>query len=299
MLGVPRIWEKLLQGVITAFGNDPEALKAQLLADNDNALAEKIRRHIGMDQVTFALTASAPTPPAVKDWFHLFGMKLTDIYGQSEILPLTWQKEEQSESGSLGGAAPGCEISISEEGEVLARGPGMALGYYNAPQKTAETFVDGWVRTGDKGRIDAQGNLYLTGRVQDTFKTSKGRYVAPIPIENLFSASNLVEQLCLLGLGLTQPIMLCTLSESARHIDRGTIQHKLEAHAAAVNKNLEPAARIGGIIISESHWTSESGVLTHTMKVRRDQVQQKYQREIDAMGQGIAADSRGIKILWT
>ena len=190
-------------------------------------------------------------------------------------------------------------MRLSEEDELQIRATGCSTGYYNMPEKTAETFVDGWVRTGDKGRIDAQGNLYLTGRVQDTFKTSKGRYVAPIPIENLFSASNLVEQLCLLGLGLTQPIMLCTLSESARHIDRGTIQHKLEAHAAAVNKNLEPAARIGGIIISESHWTSESGVLTHTMKIRRDQVQQKYQREIDSMAQEIANDSRGIKILWT
>ncbi|MBE9539867.1 MAG: AMP-binding protein, partial [Proteobacteria bacterium] len=299
MLGVPRIWEKLLQGIITVFGNDPEALKAQLLGDDGDVLAEKIRRQIGMDQVTFALTASAPTPQATKDWFKLFGMKLTDSYGQTEVLPITWQEDEQSRPDSLGSAAPGCEIRIDDDGEVLARGPGMALGYYNDPQKTAETFVDGWVRTGDKGYIDAQGNLYLTGRVQDTFKTTKGKFVAPVPIENQFSASSLVEQQCLHGLGLTQPIMLCTLSDSARHLDRVTIQQKLEAYVAEINSNLEPAACIGGIIISESHWTSESGVLTHTMKIRRDQVQQKYQREIDSMAQEIANDSRGIKFVWT
>ena len=297
MLSVPRIWEKLLQGIITAFGNDPEALKAQLLGDNGKALAEKIKQQIGMDQVTFALTASAPTPQAIKDWFKLFGLILTDSYGQTEILPITWQEGEHSKPDSLGGAAPGCEFRIADDGEVLARGPGMALGYYNDPQKTAETFVDGWVRTGDKGHMDAEGNLYLTGRVQDTFKTAKGKYVAPVPIENRFSSSSLVEQQCLHGLGLTQPIMLCTLSESARSIGRDAIQQQLEAHVAKINNNLEPTARIGGVIISEAHWTSESGVLTHTMKVCRDRVQQAYQREIDSMAREIARDSRGIRFV--
>jgi long-subunit acyl-CoA synthetase (AMP-forming) len=200
-------------------------------------------------------------------------------------------------SAGVGPACPGYEVKIADNGEILSRGPATALGYYNNPEKTAETFVDGWVHTGDKGWFDDNGNLHITGRVQDTFKTSKGKYVAPVPIENAFSRSALVEQQCLYGFGLTQPVMLCTLSETAP-ADRGAVEQQLVAFTEEVNHRLEPHERIAGIIICDTPWSVESGILTHTLKVKRESVAEVYQVPIEKMAEAMAGAERGVKTLW-
>jgi long-subunit acyl-CoA synthetase (AMP-forming) len=197
----------------------------------------------------------------------------------------------------VGPACAGFEVKIADSGEVLGRGPAIAIGYYDNPEKTAETFVDGWVHTGDKGYFDNQGNLHITGRVQDTFKTTKGKYVAPVPIENAFSRSALVEQQCLYGFALTQPVMLCSLSESAP-ADRDTVEQQLAALAAEINEDLEPHERIAGIIICATPWSVASGILTHTLKVKRNCVADVYHEEIEAVASTMAASAGRIETLW-
>ena len=127
------------------------------------------------------------------------------------------------------------ELKISKEGEILFRAPGNMLGYYKASDKTAETIVDGWIRTGDKGVIDAEGFLRITGRVKEIFKTAKGKYVAPAPIENRFTTNPYLDQLCLVGRGLPQTVLLTVLSPSAAEVSRDQLTASLAAQLEEVN----------------------------------------------------------------
>ena len=112
------------------------------------------------------------------------------------------------------------EIRISDEGELQVKAPGLSPGYYKSPEKTAETFVDGWVYTGDKAKIDEERYVTLTGRVKDYFKTIQGKFVAPVPMEDQFSANPHIEQLCLLGRGYSKTVMVCSLTELAQSEDK-------------------------------------------------------------------------------
>jgi len=297
LMGVPRIWEKLLQGVLASTGLDDVALKARLAGAGGEDLARQIRAGLGLGNIDFLAAATAPTSNASKEWYARLGMPLHDVYGQTELIPLTCSPPAPDGSAGVGTACAGFEVKISDSGEILGRGPAMALGYYKNPEKTAETFVDGWVHTGDKGGLDDQGNLHISGRVQDTFKTAKGKYVAPVPIENAFSASALVEQQCLYGFALTQPVMLCTLSETAL-ADRNAVEQQLTALTSEINEGLESHERIAGIIVCANPWSVESGVLTHTLKVKRESVAEVYQSEIEHMAQAMSGGGRGIEIQW-
>ena len=239
LMGVPRIWEKLLQGVLASTGVDSDTLISRLAGPEGDALARDIRAGMGLHNIDFLVAATAPTSNASKEWYARLGMPLHDVYGQTELCPATCSPGAPDGNTGVGPACPGFEVKIAGNGEILGRGPAVALGYYNNPEKTAETFVDGWVHTGDKGWFDDQGNLHITGRVKDTFKTAKGKYVAPVPIENSFSRSALVEQQCLYGFGLTQPVMLCSLAETAS-TDKKRVEEGLVGLAEGINSQLEP-----------------------------------------------------------
>ena len=167
-------------------------------------------------------------------------------------------------------------MRISDEGEIQLRAPGPALGYYKMPDKTAETFVDGWVYTGDKGYIDDEGFVFLTGRVKDYFKTIQGKFVAPVPIENAFAKNDWVEQICLLGRGYSKTVMVAVLSELGQQRERSSIEESLVEQASAVNGSIDHHARIGAVIIATDPWTIENEMLTPTLKIRRDEVETRF-----------------------
>ncbi|WP_262690375.1 AMP-binding protein [Kordiimonas aestuarii] len=274
--GVPRIWEKLVQGVLGAMGGDAGALKAALMGPNAAAVSASIREKLGLASVKSMLSTTAPVPPATKEWFDLFGLSLLDGYGQTEILPITTTSGHEPRHGSVGKPVKGVELKITDEGELVVRAHGISLGYYNAPDKNTETFRDGWVYTGDRAHIDEEGYVYLRGRVKETFKTAKGKYVAPGPIETLFQQSELVEQACIVGHGLPQPVVILVPSELALSHDSDTREDRLYRLTAEINAGLERHAQIGGIIVASEPWTIENAVLTHTMKVRRERVLLRY-----------------------
>lgn len=297
LMGVPRIWEKLLQGVLLKTGIDSDTLKKKLAEPGGDALAAQVRAGLGLQNVDFLVAATAPTSSAIKEWYSRLGMPLHDVYGQTELCPITCSPGAIDGSVGVGPVLDNYEVKIAESGEILGRGPACALGYYNNPEKTAETFVGGWVHTGDKGKFDEQGNLHITGRVQDTFKTAKGKYVAPVPIEDKFSSSSLVEQQCLYGFGLIQPLMIFTLSETAPK-DKAAVESEMKSFAAKVNQGLEPHERMAGLIICETPWCAESGVLTHTMKVQRSKVEEAFKTEIDTVAESMNSAERDINVLW-
>ena len=156
--------------------------------------------------------------------------------------------------------------------------------YYKDPARTAETIQDGWVRTGDKGRIDEDGFLFIMGRVKEIFKTAKGKYVAPGPIENRFVKSIDVEQLCLTGNGLNKTVMLVTLSEMGTKSEKSGLTERIAAEMNQVNEQLASHEVMSQVIVCKEPWTIENRLLTHTMKIKRSAVDDKYEDLIQKCG---------------
>jgi long-chain acyl-CoA synthetase len=293
--GPPRVWEQLQQGIISKFGS-AQALQQALEQDRE-ALAKRLRQGVGLDEADYLLTGAAPIPPSLINWYDEIGLALMEGFGQTEIMGVTANVSDARRIGSIGRAIIGVELRIAEDGELVVRSEGAATGYYKMPEKTAETFINGWVHTGDKARIDEDGFVYLTGRVKDYYKTVHGKFVAPAPIENEFAASNLVEQLCLLGRGYSKTVMLCVLNAAAREQPQDTVANALRAQAEQVNQHVAKHERIGAVIICRQPWTIENGGMTPTLKLRRDALESRLGEQARALAQDAA--TRGeLLICW-
>lgn len=293
---VPRIWVNLKAGIMRQVG--PEAW--QNILDNPEDAGEMgklVLGAMGLDEVSFAFSGAAAISTKDVEAWQALGMPLYEGFGQSEIMSCTCNLAGACRIGTVGKIIDKeySEVRISAEGEILFRAPGAMLGYYKAPEKTAETIIDGWVKTGDKGVIDADGFLRITGRIKEIFKTSKGKYVAPAPAENRFvAACPHVEQLCLVGSGLPQTVLLVTLSEASKSSSREQITASLEQAREEVNKTAEAHERMSHVVVCSEPWTIENGLLTHTLKVLRDDVERSHAIAIERTTQ--AKD--GETIIW-
>ena len=295
MFGPPRVWEQLQQGIIAQFGSQ-DAVDAALEADAE-AVGKMIREKLGLDQAEYLLTAAAPTPPALIHWYDRFGICLMEGFGQTECMGPIVSRKEERRIGSIGKPTSGIEVRVTEDDELLVKAPGCSPGYYNMPDKTAETFVDGWVHTGDKVRIDEDGFYYITGRVKDYFKTIQGKFVAPTPIENIFAENPFTEQLCLLGRGYSKTTMTCVLSAIALEQSRDVVEAALLERVKAVDIEVEKHARIGAVMISAEPWSIDNNVLTPTMKIRRDMVEELFGEKARELAQK-SAETKQILFHW-
>jgi long-chain acyl-CoA synthetase len=286
--GPPRVWEQLQQGILAKFGSQ-EALDAALAADSDG-VGLSVRTAIGLDDADYLLTAAAPTPPALIEWYERLGLQLMEGFGQTEIMAIAANKPGQRRIGSVGRLFEGVELKVSDAGELVFKADGAATGYYKMPDKSLEIFANGWVHTGDKGYIDDDGYIFVTGRVKDYFKTIQGKFVAPTPIENRFAENKWTEQICLLGRGYSKTAMVCVLSDIAQEADRSFIEKELLERAAAVNVEVEHHARIGAVIISMEPWSIENGMLTPTLKIRRDEIEKRFGEQARELAHKAAVD---------
>ncbi|PTT51165.1 AMP-binding protein [Aeromonas sp. HMWF014] len=277
-ISVPRLWamfrikihEKLPQKKLALL------LKIPLIS---GLIKRKLQKGLGLDQARVLGCGSAPVSPALLQWYLSIGLKVTEAWGMTENYAYSTINYpfRADKIGTVGKAGLGVTIKISEEGEILCRCEGMMLGYYKDPEHSAEAIDgDGWLHTGDMGKLDREGYLTITGRMKDVFKTAKGKYVAPVPIEGLLGQEPIIEQLCVIGYGMPQPIALVQLAESAMKESRDAINAQLEAARNRVNEQLESHAKIRGILVVKSPWNIENGVLTPTMKIRRHLLEQKY-----------------------
>jgi long-subunit acyl-CoA synthetase (AMP-forming) len=161
------------------------------------------------------------------------------------------------------------------------------MGYYKAPDLTAESFTtDGYLRTGDRGEFDATGRLRLTGRVKELFKTSKGKYVAPTPIENALNGSGLIEQSCVMGEGQGQPFAVVMLNAVARaevrsEEGRAALAARLRKLRDSINAALDPHERLQLLAVTREEWTIAAGLLTPTMKIKRSAIEARYRAFVD------------------
>ena len=182
---------------------------------------------------------------------------------------------------------PGVQVRISEDGEILVKSPGRMVGYYKRPDLNAEVFTsDGFFHTGDRGEHLPNGLLKITGRVKELFKTSKGKYIAPAPIENLLNADPLIEQSLVTGVGQSQPCALVVLSENIRPrladaAVRAQVAGDLRTLLTSVNTQLADYEKLERIVIAKEPWTIENGMLTPTMKVKRSRIETVAKDHID------------------
>jgi long-chain acyl-CoA synthetase len=295
MFGPPRVWEQLQQVITGYFGSQQAVTDA--LARDPKGSGKQVRDMLGLDDVLYLLTAAAPTPPALIEWYGQFGLDLMEGFGQTEAMGLSANTHEHRKIGSIGQVVGNVEVRISEEGELLARATGLATGYYKEPEKTAETFRDGWIYTGDKARIDEEGFIFLTGRMKDYFKTIQGKFVAPTPIENEFAKHPHTEQLCLLGRGYSKTVMVCVPSALAQQEEPEQLAAALQEHARAVNETADKHARIGAVIISVEAWSIDNGMLTPTLKIRREQIEQRFGERAEQLARA-AAEQGELLIEW-
>ena len=273
---VPRLWLKFKEGVDAKI---PPAMHAHLTEEQKFG----IRQMLGLSKATTILTGSAPCPRDVQQWFIDMGMWLRDGYGMTEnfIDGCGWNSDEPPIPGCVGTPWGDAEVKISDAGEILFRSKGVMKGYYKEPEKTAEVIVDGWYHSGDSGRIDENGNLWITGRISEVFKTTKGKFIKPIALEDLFGRTNLLAQFCVCGHGLDQPVVLATLSEIGKNLDRADVENQLNAVLKETNAELPPYERINQMFVAREEWQINNGMLTPTMKLRRKPIEAHFRPWIE------------------
>lgn len=281
-LAVPRIWTKFQAGV---FAKVPPRKLQRLLKIPvlNRIIKKKVLTNLGLQHVKFAGSGSAPLSENILDWYRGLGLELLEGYGMSENFAYShMSKPGRSRTGYVGEALPGVEVRISDAGEVQVRSPATMSGYYKDPEKTAETFTeDGFLKTGDKGHIDELGRLKLTGRIKEIFKTSKGKYVAPAPIENRLVGHPHIEMVCVSGANYPSPHCLVMLSEEAsgKASDmafRKELEGSFQALLAEVNSAVDPHERLQFMTVVKDEWTIENSFLTPTLKLKRSVVEDKY-----------------------
>lgn len=293
--GPPRMWEQFQQAVIGKFGGQ-EALQ-QALEQDKEGIGKLVLDTLGLGEVEYCLTAAAPTPPALIHWWEDLGLTLMEGFGQTEAMGLIVSSHDNRRIGSIGKPVGEVEYKITEEGELAVRAHGCTPGYYKQPDKTAELIRDGWIHTGDKARVDEDGFVYITGRVKDYFKTIQGKFVAPPPIEGEFAKNPHAEQQCLLGRGFSKTVMIAVLTEEAQTRDPEEVAKSLLETTEAINREVEKHARIGAVIVSREPWSIENEVLTPTLKIRREKVEERF-AELAEMLARQSAEQRELLLHW-
>jgi long-chain acyl-CoA synthetase len=285
-LSVPRLLLKFQQGV---FAKIPQHTLERLLRIPilNRSVRKRILRKLGLDTVLNAACGAAPLPPEILLWYRKLGLNLVEGYGMTETLITHLPAPGSARVGYVGRAIPGVEAKVNENQELFIRSPMNMLGYYKDPEGTRASFMeDGFFRTGDLARIDPDGQLKIIGRAKDQFKTSKGKYVTPTPIEGQLLAHPVVDACCLMGAGMPRPFAVVLLAEETRKItmipaQRATVEQTLLDLMNMVNTQLDPHEQISFVAVAQGPWTVGNGFITPTLKIKRNVLEDRYQPCVD------------------
>ena len=286
-ISVPRLWLKFQQGVFAKLPANKLALLLSIPVLN-GVIKKKVLSGLGLDQVELAGSGSAPLPPELIRWYRRLGLNLVEGYAMTEDFAYSHsQTADQNDPGTVGPPYPGVQVRISPEGEVLIKSPGQMVGYYKRPDLDAQSFTtDGFFKTGDLGSRLPDGQLKITGRLKEQFKTSKGKYVAPAPIENKINAHPMIELSMVSGSGFDMAYGLVVLAEHLRpqmHQDatRKTVQAELTSLLDLINKQVADYEQLKMLVVAKEAWSIENGCLTPTMKIKRSRIEFMVQHEVE------------------
>jgi long-subunit acyl-CoA synthetase (AMP-forming) len=284
-LAVPRIWAKFQEGILLKIGGQKKLDLLLRIPILNKLIRKKIQKGLGLDQNILAVTGAAPITPELLTWFQKLGIFIQEAYGMTENMGLnTLMPREKIKLGTVGKIHFDCETRIdSETQEIQMRAPYLSSGYYKEPKLTKELFTkDGWLKTGDQGRLDEENFLSIVGRVKDNFKTAKGHYVAPAPIENKLNTHEYIEQVCVVGVNLPQPIALVVLSAHAKSKEPSEINQTLLELKQDINPILKNYEHLKKMIVVKEDWTIENECLTPTMKIKRPSIEKKYEANFES-----------------
>ena len=297
-ISVPRLWLKFQQGVSAKM--PPAKLNLLLsLPILNKIVARKVLVQLGLDQVKLAGSGSAPLPPSLIQWYRRLGLKLVEGYAMTEDFAYSHTMTDTlNEVGYVGVPYEGVQVRISEEGEILIKSPGQLVGYYKRPDLDAEVFTeDGYFRTGDQGERRPDGQLKITGRLKELFKTAKGKYVAPAPIENKLNAHPMVESCMVSGVGQSASYALVVLAEGLRpKLNDPGVREEVQTAMAELlketNMGLADYEQMKMMVVAKEPWSIENGCLTPTMKIKRSKIEAQVAPKVDAWFEGKD------KVLW-
>jgi long-chain acyl-CoA synthetase len=327
LFAVPRVWEKLFSIVTIAIKEATSfeqwayakaiatgyamarCKEKQVAAPLATRLAfwfarrlvlDNVRKTIGIDKVRLAATGAAPISPDLIRWYMALGIEMCEVWGMTETTgAATANVPGKTKPGSIGTATPAADVRISSEGEILVRGPQVFMGYLNLPEKTAETFVDGWLKTGDVGRVDDAGNFYITDRMKDIIITAGGKNITPSEWENQIKFSPYVTDAVVIG--DKRPYLTCLVMIDQENVEHWAQERSLPfsdykslarnadvteligQEIAKVNKQFARVEQIKEFRLIETQLTAEDEELTPTMKLKRTLVNQKYADLIQSM----------------
>lgn len=288
-MSVPRLWTKFQSKV---FQKIPEKTCNTLMSIPliNILFKKKLLKTLGLDKARLAGSGSAPIPGELIAWYRKLGLELLEGYGMTENFNYSHLTlKGKAKVGYVGTPYDDVEQRIAEDGEIQVKTPGKMMGYFKNPEATKEAITeDGYVRTGDKGEIDSSGSLKITGRTKEIFKTSKGKYVAPAPIENLLISNHLVELACVSGRAFPQPHAVLQLSEDPKKKAlsgadvRKSMAAELELYLKeSVNAKLEGHEHLEFVAIVKDEWLPENGFLTPTQKIKRGTIEGEYEKYVE------------------
>jgi long-chain acyl-CoA synthetase len=285
-VSVPRLLLKFQQGV---FQKMPQRRLETLLRVPlvNRPVKKRILHQLGLQAARYAASGSAPLPIEILLWYRNLGLELFEGYGLTETLVTHIPEPGRVRPGYVGRALEGVEVKLGENSELMMKSPMNMLGYYKDPQLTQDALTaDGFFRTGDLVRLDPDGQVKIIGRIKEQFKTSKGKYVAPAPIEGELMAHPAIEACCVMGAGLPSAFALVVLSPEARGScgrpePRKALEESLRTRMQEVNAQLDPHERLNFIAIVDGPWTIGNELLTPTLKIKRAAVESRYQPLID------------------
>lgn len=297
-ISVPRLWLKFQQGVSAKM---PPAKLNLLLSIPllNKVIAKKVLTGLGLDQVRLAGSGSAPLPPTLIQWYRKLGLPLIEGYAMTEDFAYSHtMTDTHNEVGYVGVPYEGVKARISEEGEIQIKSPGQLVGYYKRPDLDAEVFTsDGYFRTGDQGEYSADGQLKITGRLKELFKTAKGKYVAPAPIENKLNAHPMIESSMVSGVGQAASYALVVLSEEMRPklsdpAVRAEVESAMTVLLKETNSGLADYEQMKMVVVAKEPWSIENGCLTPTMKIKRARIEAAVAPQVDVWFEGQS------KVIW-
>ncbi len=309
LLSVPRLWEKMVEGVrqklamATGFKKTlaewslqtgqrvaKKKFAGEQLSIFDDVqlffahrlVLSKIKKAMGLDQVRLAASGAASLPAYVSEWFAGLGINILEVYGQTESTGLISMTRPGADcAGTVGFPVPNTEFKILDDGEICTKGRHVFLGYYNKPEATAETIIDDWLLSGDLGKFDEKGRLKIIGRKKEIMKSSGGKMVAPVPIEDRIKTSPWVAQACMVGDGRKYFSMLLTLPEGVKSSPQ--IERDIQLKIEEVNRELAGYEQIKYSKILDNDFSIERGEMTPTMKMKRATIEKNYKSAIDSM----------------
>jgi long-chain acyl-CoA synthetase len=322
---VPRIWEKLHQGLQNAIAASPddqkkaaedalavrrEAVRLEMngqpvpadlreRAEAAKPVVDFIRQLVGLDKVDVAGTGAAPIATEILEFFWALGVQLFEVYGQSEDTgPTSWNRPGAVKIGTVGPSIPGVEVKLAEDGELLVKGGNVTNGYYKEPELTAETFIDGYLYSGDIAEIDERGFIKIVDRKKEILITAGGKNVAPSNVENLLKQHPLVGQACMIAdkrayatalVALDPDDAVAWAKSHDKPSDVATLSQDpdviadIQKHVDVMNTKVHNESQIRKFVVLPAPWGVESGEVTPTLKMKRKVVNQKFEDEIESM----------------